>query len=230
MKGGALISSKTKDHPAKYSQPVLDALTASLQERLPSGAKILDPFAGVGGIHALYPTYETYGVEIEPEWANAHSRTLCADSRFLLEEFDPGMDAIITSPAYGNRMADRYAGDARGTKRYTYRTSLGRSLHEANAGQYNWSGKDRQKYIEIHRRVWANCYILLRSGGYFMLNVSNHIRSSEEMPVVEWHMKELLDNGFLVDEVYSVQTARMRHGANNKDRVASEKILILRKS
>lgn len=213
-------------HPAKYSDEVLSTILKSIYDRLDSGSAILDPFAGVGGIHFLYPKYQTVGVEIEQEWADEHPMNICGDSTELSKMFDPqSFDAIITSPAYGNRMSDQYQGDAKNSKRYTYRISLGRELSDNNGAKFNWS----KNYRELHSKIWNECYIVLKSGGYLFLNTSNHIRSGEEVPVNEWHLTELLSLGFFIDEICSIKTKRMKHGSNGDLRVDSEKLVVLRK-
>ena len=211
------------DHPAKFSFPVLVALGEILAARVGETGRVLDPFAGVGGIHTL--KWDTVGVEIEPEWAAQHEATVVGDLTRLLDLF-PGesFDAVVTSPAYGNRMADRYAGDPSGTKRFTYRIALGRPLSGQNSGGMQWGAE----YRALHEAVWWQCREVLRPGGWMIVNVSNHIRAGQEQPVVEWHLSTLLALGFLMDEVRPVGTRRMRYGANGRLRVDSEKILVLR--
>lgn len=213
---------ETAPHPARFSTPILAEIDRILATRLSAYASILDPFAGVGGVHAL--PYTTVGVEIEPEWAAAHPQTICGDSRRLGALF-PGyeFDAIVTSPAYGNRMADNYAGN--GTKRFTYRISLGRVLTDGNGGGLQWG----DGYRELHAAVWAECWSVLRSGGWMVVNVSNHIRAGVEQPVVEWHLSSLLALGAHVDEVVAVRTARVGFGANRDLRVSAERVLVLSK-
>lgn len=41
--------------------------------------------------------------------------------------------------AYGNRMAGQYAGDPKGSKRHTYRISLGRRLNERGDAALQWA-------------------------------------------------------------------------------------------
>ena len=88
------------NHPAKYTDkllPVFEDILLSYE-----ATTVLDCFAGTGKIHQL--PFSTTGVEIEPEWATMHERTLVADSRTL--PFNAGsFDAVCTSPTYGNRMA-----------------------------------------------------------------------------------------------------------------------------
>jgi tRNA G10 N-methylase Trm11 len=211
------------DHPATFSDPILRHLAATLAVLLPEGSRIVDPFAGVGKVHSL--GYDSVGVEIEPEWAAMHSRTLCGDSTRLVELVSgQTFDAVVTSPAYGNRMADNYAGDARGTKRFTYRTALGRALSEGSGAAMQWG----QSYRDLHRAVWEQCAAVLKPGGLLLVNVSNHIRAGVEQPVVEWHVRTLIDLGFFVDRIDAITTRRVGFGANRNLRVGSEKLVIAR--
>ncbi len=164
-------------------------------------------------------------MEIEPEWAAAHPDTLCGDSTQLSDLIAPeSIDAVVTSPAYGNRMADNYAGD--GTRRFTYRTALGRPLSEGSGAGLQWG----DAYRTLHAVVWHACYTVLRPGGLALINVSNHIRAGQEVPVVEWHLKTLIDIGFGVVGVDSIKTMRVGFGANRNLRVADEKLLVMRKT
>lgn len=103
------------DHPAKFSPPILDAIRAVVAQvgaggpYLTGPTKVLDPFAGVGLIHTLddLADVETWGVELEPEWAACHPRTIVADSRRLPFP-DAQFDIVASSPSYGNRMADHH--------------------------------------------------------------------------------------------------------------------------
>src|SRR5690606_41371806 len=165
--------------------------------------------------------------EIEPEWAaqappwvevhvgDAAAMTWAADGEF---------DAIVTSPTYGNRMADHH--NARdGSRRYTYRHALGRPLHPANTGQMQWG----DAYREAHRRIWAECIRVLRSGGVFVVNVKNHIRRGEIMRVSEWHAEELQRQGLQLVEWVGVECPGMRNGANARLRVSYEDVWVFRK-
>jgi DNA modification methylase len=212
-------------HPAQFSTPILDTIAALLVVYVNPGSTVLDPFAGVGGIHAL-SDYRTVGVELEPEWAAAHPDTICGDSTDLSCMFDPeSVDAIVTSPAYGNRMADNYAGDANGSRRFTYRIALGRALSPWNGAGLQWG----TEYRNLHETVWAECHTVLKPGGMLIVNVSNHIRKGIEQPVVEWHLSTLIDLGFRLEEARPVRTMRMRYGQNGERRVSTEKVLALSK-
>lgn len=220
----------TAKHPAKFSPEIISALHHEVGLRLENGQTILDPFAGVGGVHNLYPQYDTVGIEIEPEWATQHPRNICGDSRTLakllpLHGISIPVDAIVTSPGYSNRMSDNYSGDPKGSKRYTYRIFLGRELDDNNGAKYNWGSS----YRRLHAEVWSQCVNVLKPGGFMFLNISNHIRAHAEVPVVEWHLSTLFELGFFLDDLISVETKRMRHGENHQARVPNEKIAVLRK-
>lgn len=105
-----------KEFPAKFTPTILDRIADELRVRMLADPLILDPFAGIGGVHGLRDRYpcRTVGIDLEPEFAACHPDTLCGDSRHagsLL--FDAGVgrpDVLVTSPAYGNRFADQYLG------------------------------------------------------------------------------------------------------------------------
>ncbi len=203
---------------------------AELMSDLPRGANILDPFAGVGTIHQLAGgRFNTFGMEIEREWADAHPLTSWGDSRQLVRYFPKNhFDAIVTSPAYGNRMADRlfHSPSARTSRRMTYTISLGRPLSEGNAAGLQWSGKQKVQYQDLHRQVWDQCFRVLKPGGLIFVNVSNHIRRGELQKVVEWHEEALVRVGFVLDHRISVKTQRMKMGANYDKRAPNEVILM----
>lgn len=211
------------DHPARFSDPILDVLRKRLGSELEPSAVLLDPFAGTGRIHEL--GYESVGVEIEPEWASLHDRTICGDSTHLATLLpEHHFDAVVTSPAYGNRMADQYAGDSRGSKRFTYRIALGRPLAPENLAGLQWG----QDYRDLHEQVWNQCLAVLKPGGLLFVNVSNHIRNGTEQPVVEWHINCLIGLGCFIDSVDKVTTRRMRFGSNRHARIEGERLVIAR--
>lgn len=99
------------DHPAKFSKPVLDAIRRVLTEHAPnSPLQVLDPFAGVGGIHDLWAQggHNTVGVELHPAWAAAHPRTQVGDATALPAGWTGLFDAYVTSVVYPNRMTDHH--------------------------------------------------------------------------------------------------------------------------
>lgn len=101
-----------REHPAKYPKYVFDRLAMHLRaERRRRGYQlnVLDPFAGVGRIHDLPARIAvTVGVEIEPEWAACRSGTIIGDATALPSDWSGRFDAVVTSPCYGNRMADHH--------------------------------------------------------------------------------------------------------------------------
>lgn len=223
-------------HPAKFSDPILAHLVRFLNEtQTGQPRRLLDPFCGIGRVHELsdhVPNLLTYGVELEPEWADQHPRTATGDSHQIAGvvkdawDLDPGsFDLIATSPAYGNRMADQYDGRD-GSRRMTYRLSLGREP-SPNSSTTMQFGRDYQR---LHAEVWSRCIEMLRPGGLFLLNVSNHIRGGDEVPVVEWHLTYLLQAcGLFLVRTEPIRTRRMGDGANREARAASEHLLILRR-
>lgn len=203
-------------HPAKYSDVVLDKIA----ELCDPTWLCLDPFTGTGRCHELVErgaVADMIGIELEPEWAHQHPATIRAnvldvDQIFMPESFD----AVITSPCYGNRMADHHNAKD-GSRRVGYKFSLGRDLHPANAGQLQWG----DKYRTFHEEAWAKVVPLIKPGGVFILNIEDHIRRGEIQPVTAWHVEALCGLGLIVDasDMHLVGTPGMRFGANHEKRV-----------
>jgi tRNA G10 N-methylase Trm11 len=200
--------------------------------------RLLDPFAGVGGVHTLSSEsalgqgdlwetmtsrIATVGIELEPEWACHHARTMVGDAR-ALPFSDATFDIVVTSPTYGNRMADHHNAKD-GSRRITYTHNLGRTLTPGNSGAMQW-GED---YRQFHRLSLGEVERVLPIGRLFVLNVSNHIRMGKEVPVVQWHRDTLLAMGFTMERDIEVPTARLRYGANHASRVAWEHVMCLRR-
>lgn len=202
-------------HPAKFSPEIIDELTTQLALRVPThdqGTVLLDPFAGVepDGVHSIADqlAVDSVGVEIEPEWAAAHDRTICGDSQLLaglIGSYCGQVTAVVTSPAYGNRMADQYVGNAETEKcRACDGTGLDpdRQLDEPRCGNCGGTGRAKSKrigyapalgrrctpgsgaalawggrYRELHRRVWDQCDQALTPGGWWLVNVSSFLKT-----------------------------------------------------
>jgi hypothetical protein len=209
-------------HPARYNDAILSVIDAALSEHVIDGT-VVDPFGGVGGIHKLHG-YNTLAIELEPEWAEQAALlgpTWCGD--FFDWEPHSKVGAVVTSCTYGNRMADNHQpGEDDKSTRITYRHSLGRELDERNSGGMQWG----VEYRAFHIRAWIKVRELLTGGGIFVLNVKDHVRKGEIVPVVDWHRKRVLGTGGfeLLDDV-QVPVTGMGFGANGQVRVAHEHVM-----
>ncbi len=241
-------------HPAKFSDKVLaeikGVVTHYASEHPGWPLQLLDPFAGVGKIHQLADPemIHTVGVEIEPEWALNHPNTIVGDSRSLPIEWTDHFDLVVTSPSYANRMADHHEArekckicngtgiygalvcekcDGKGRRTYkrnTYRHVLGRPLTEGNSGMMQWG----DEYRALHEQVWQEVARVLKPGGLFILNVSDHIRKKRVVQVAQWHLDTCLALGFEHDHSIEVKTPRNRYGENRDLRVDHEMIFVLK--
>lgn len=251
---GTRGKTETQDvrHPAKFSPEILLEIRRALYNRFgeyPS-VTVLDPFSGVGGIHMLgfyNKGFQTYAIELEPEWAKQSADrgpTACGD----FFEFEPaehafvrgnGIDgdgelidgpskfrAIVTSPTYGNRMADSHTPSPSDTsRRITYTHTLGRKLSENNSGAMQWG----DAYRAFHIAAWKKCRRLLLDDGLFIVNVKDHVRNKKIAPVVAWHRKVIQQVGFELIEDRLVAVKGMRMGENHELRVDHEHVLVYKK-
>lgn len=235
-------------HPAKYSA----ALMPVLQSMVPPDEfyNVLDPFAGTGKIHQLDNVY-TYGIELEPEWADMHPHTDVGDATDLNIP-DGVFDAVVTSPTYGNRMADHHeAKDAckvcrgRGHEPLVPETAKHRVPPTRLCAKCDGTGLSRRntykhvlgrdlspgssacmqwgpEYRELHERAWAEAWRVLRPGGRIVINIKDHIRKGKQQYVSWWHYQCLLKLGFLPYRYVWVATPGQRMGQNGATRLDGE--------
>lgn len=221
-------------HPARYSPELVDLFRAVLTEYGAPNRQVLDPFAGTGRIHELQSDgWDTIGIELEPEWANLHPDTRVGDALDL--PFDPeSFGAIVTSPTYGNRLADSHnASDPERRRSYTH--DLGRDLDEANTGTLHWrtsppggAALGSLDYRAMHEKAWDEAVLVLQTGGLFILNCCDHVRDGIVQPVTAWHCWALGRLGLDYVESRSVPTRKLRQGANGNLR-EQEQVHVFRK-
>ena len=215
-----------KEHPARFSGPIMEELelvVRSVADAMGRPIKVLDPMAGVGTIHrlAFLQGVETVGLEIEPEWAVQHPATIEGDATEMPFP-SSSFDIVAFSPPYGNRMADQFVSKDN-TRRITYYHFLGRRLHENSAAGMQWGDdyrKTMQKILIESKRVTSNLVII---------NVSDFVRSASTVPVVRWYVDTMLGLRFKVIRDTSIETQRMRYGANGKLRVPFERVITFQK-
>ena len=213
-------------HPAKFTATMLPIFAELLIEH--KCKNVFDPLAGTGKLVGVLDhdwNGHVFCNEIEPEWCDlGNGAWWTSQDAADLDVYPDLFDAICTSPTYGNRLADKHnAKDA--SKRITYKHSLGRDLDERNTGGLQWGAA----YRTAHVKIWMEVITVLKPGGIFILNISDHIRAGEVAPVTRFHEKLLQQLGLVELERRRVKTPRMGFGANAKARVEYESIIVYQK-
>jgi DNA modification methylase len=133
-------------------------------------------------------------------------------------------DAVVTSPCYGNRLADHHnASDPESRRSYTH--DLGRDLSAGSSGAMHWGSA----YRNFHRAAWAETWRVLRPGGRLVLNIKDHVRKGKRQLVAGWHITHLVSvAGFELLWNHNVETPTLRQGENAAARFA-EQVYVLRK-
>ena len=121
-------------------------------------------------------------------------------------------------------MADHH--DAKDdSKRNTYRHTLGRELTPGSSAEMQWG----PEYRRFHQLAWAEVYDLLVPGGYFLLNVKDHIRKGVKQPVSAWHKAACLKAGFQQLDHLLISVTGNRQGENGQVRVDAENLYVMQK-
>ena len=216
---------KTKKHPAKYT----DVFIPIFNKYLKSHERVLDPMAGTGKLALIKEhgfTGEIYCNDIL-DWGTAKYENVdkwTFDDAAMMAYEDGYFDALCTSPTYGNRMADHFEAKD-GSKRITYRHYYGSPLCSDNTGRMQWG----KKYQKKHEEIYKECLRVLKDGGVFIVNISDHIRAGKVIPVVDWHRDVLIDLGMKLVEEQRIETPRMGFGANRNARVQHEYVMVFNK-
>lgn len=215
------LNGRGLSHPARYSEPVLEAMRSFLPED--QYPLVLDPFGGTGLIAKLREPDYTDGVmeivsgrlsvsvELEREWSGLTPEGAAAvQANALALPFQCcTFDAIATSPCFGNRLADKHNAKD-GSVRRSYTHDLGHSLHPDNAGGLQWG----EEYKEFHRAAWREAVRVLKPGGRFVIDIKNHIRKGEVQHVLEWHDDFFTELGLRPAGGQQVGVRHLRQGAN----------------
>ena len=206
-------------HPAKYNKKFIEIFSNLL-----TGCKIiLDPFSGTGKIKELEKHgFDTIGIEIEPDWATS----ILGDSTMMPIK-SQSIDAICTSPTYGNRMADSFT-DNHPEKAYirnTYHHHLKRKPSLNNTGGLHFG----ERYLHLHKIIYSECARVIKPGGKFIINTKNFIHSAIETDVTQSHLNLLHDLDFVLISQQNIPTSGLTFGAN-RSRVKYETISELRQA
>lgn len=203
-------------HPATF--PVkAQQMMADIAKQL-GITDVLDIFGGIGKIGGM----KKYGYEgristneIEPNWGgrptkevqkeNGVDLTTIGDSRKLKNKSN-SVEAIFTSPTYGNTMALKSP-----SKKDSYQAFAGGKLDEGNTGGEVWG----PRYEELHKDIYKEAFRVVKPGGYFVLNMKDKPVSAVNqknnwipkkgstvtvedgvMKATDWHIKSLEAVGF----------------------------------
>ena len=214
-------------HPAKFTGEQLFHIWEHLPGSLREKRTVFDPFAGVGTVSALHEydrNVTVTGMEIEPEWADQSPIVMTGDSIAYMALTRKRYDAVVTSPAYGNRMADSYDGRD-GSNRNTYRIALGRPLDEQNGAALHFG----KAYTDFHNEAIQGMVRVTRKGGRVIVVVKNFIRNGEVMDVAGWWRHELGMHGLTEIAYIPIKAGGLGYGANRDARVEYEYVLVWEK-
>lgn len=219
----------TITHPAVYSERFIP-IFAEIAKKY-DAKTVLDPFGGVGNIGKI----KDYGFEgkvianeLEAEWSAFHEsnkvdESITGDARKMPSIESDSIDAVITSPTYGNRLADRRI--TAKVDNLTYANSLGRELTSGNSGRMHYG----PKYKQLHNEVYKELYRVVKPGGIAVINMKDFISKGKVVPVTDFHINAMLNAGFELLYRDKVKTTGLATGKIKRPKVESEDIIVFEK-
>lgn len=205
-----------KVHPATFPKTIQSAM-ADVANKL-GVTDILDIFGGIGKIGKIKDYGYTGKVstnEIEPRWGGQSTEQLSKNNKVdnvnigdarKLPNKDNSVQAIFTSPTYGNLMALKSP-----SKIDSYQSLAGGKLMEGNTGGEVWG----PEYERLHKEAYREAYRVVEPGGFFVLNMKDKPVSATDiknnwipkkgstvevrdqvMKATDWHTRALEDAGF----------------------------------
>jgi hypothetical protein len=200
-----------RHHGARFTR----ALLGAIPERWHAGHDaVLDPFAGEG--HELIAWCERRGLAFTLNdlelWDHRDRRVGQADATDPAS-YPTDRRLIVTSPTYGNGVNDHFAPRDAERRDNTYRTWLGRDLHENNSGRYTvrHGGAKEERYWALHRQAVA---IWAERGFDVLLNVKDFPVRGELYALADRWAELLEQYGYTVVDRINVPTPGIRYGSN----------------
>jgi len=181
-------------HPARFRPHHLVVAGELLAELLPGpvageAVRVLDPMCGTGWELHDWATNPFRSAERPPivdlslfdvtEWADRVSYVQRGDARDLPLAADT-VDAVVTSPPWGNRMADAMSTD--GDQRVTYSDRRGSPADAHDISGMQWG----EKYREHIGAVVAELDRVCTPRAPIIWNIADHYRAGKLQQVTGW--------------------------------------------
>ncbi len=207
-------------HPAKYSTELLPVLAKYCY------GDIIDIMGGTGKAGLLKQFNEKIKTvtinELESEWAiqakqNGVDTIITGDARTVTGRFN----VIVTSPPYGNRLADNFKPSQHDSKRRMYAGDLGRAPSNGSTCCSHFGRGYESQMIDIISRAIKNII-----HDRIVWNTSNFIRDFKEVDIFSFYKRVFESLGYKIVARERVSTKRHRGvGANTHLRVEYEDIV-----
>ncbi|GCE47961.1 DNA methylase [Thermosporothrix hazakensis] len=158
------------------------------------GARVLDPFAGVGGTligaSICKKPRQAIGIEINPKWIEIYQHVLtesegtllpqqmlCGDCLKLMQDMESAsFDFIATDPPYNIHLEQTMSNTRYAANHANRRTDYDmRSDHPADLANL----PDYEAYLDAMGQVFAECYRLLKPQKYMVVIVRNAYQRGE---------------------------------------------------
>jgi DNA modification methylase len=196
------------------------------------GDWILDPMSGIGttGVEAVHQGRHYVGIELEARFARwqrenlelarrqgapGRFAVLQGDARRLNEPADaitasgrpPMVDAVITSPPYGDRLRPKRSHASQGLRQLIQKGTFRRDILPGSYGDgtANIGNLGDGAYFEAMAQVYAGCYGILKPGGLLIVVIRPGRDRQRLRPLHHDTARLCVDLGFeFLDEIVAI--------------------------
>lgn len=200
LKAEKELDDTTEHHPATYSPTMISGFINFFTKK---GAKVLDPFCGIGStLEACKRTDRIgYGIELNPKYFELISKRtpqfksniFNTDASNVLTLNLPKIDFCISSPPYWD-ILNRSTKDFKKT-RDKKELDINYSDNETDLGNID----DYDLFLKKLTKIYLDIYEVLNDNAYLVVIIKN-VKKSGKMYPIAWDLARLLNEKYVLKD------------------------------
>ena len=211
-------------HPATWNDALIAAAVELIDHHTEEPGILIDPMAGEGRHYeALADAGWTLILSDIHAWPHRSSRVVHGDATDIARD-DNSIDVLLTSPPFGNRLADKMSTDD--DRRITYADRRGCDTADNDAAGLQWGSA----YRSTMQDIWTETARVLRDDGLAVIDIKDHIRRDVRQHVTAWTVDAWQQLGWTVTDIIPVPAIGYRGVRHDRARTDAHSLIALRRA
>lgn len=193
---GKIRKTDVINHPAKFPEELAEKFIEFFTKK---GEIVFDPFMGVGstGVAANSLEREVYGIEINEDFHKVavdrigKNNVVLGDSRDEVNYKINLVDFILTSPPYWNILKKKRGNS---DSQHAQRESKNLKLYYSDESNDLGNIDDYEVFLDELKKVFVNCYPILRDKGYMVVVIQNFRNSDGTYVTLAWDLVKKIES------------------------------------